>query len=54
MSSNTIAWIWIMVVWVASCAVIGYAVFVTKSAYCLWALLIPACMGFSSKRSKEE
>ena len=44
-------WVFMSVVWASSCTAIGYAVFVTKSASCLWALLIPACIGFTSKSS---
>ena len=44
-------WVWLSIVWIASCSAIGYALFITKNPHCLWALLIPASMGFTSRPS---
>ncbi len=50
---RSMAWVWLSIVWVASCCVIGYAVYATKNANCLWALLIPASMGFTTGKGSE-
>jgi hypothetical protein len=34
--------------WISTAIAISVAIFVTKSASPLWALLIPACISFSS------
>lgn len=40
--------------WVSTAAAVCYGVTVTGSAWCLWALLLPACLSITKKNDDEE
>ena len=42
------------VAWLSTAAAAAYAVKVTGSAWCLWALLFPACIKISETERKKE
>jgi hypothetical protein len=39
--------------WVATAVAVSMAIYITRSASPLWAMLIPACISFSSSDKKE-
>jgi hypothetical protein len=47
-------WTTIAVIWVASSAAIIAGMYLTKSAWCLWAFLIPGSIRITSGKDQEE
>jgi hypothetical protein len=41
------------IAWIAVAAAVGYAIYMTKDARCLWAFLIPAMIGVGKSKSDE-
>jgi hypothetical protein len=42
------------IVWIAVAAAVGYALYVTKDARCLWAFLIPGMINIKQGKNEEE
>lgn len=53
---NAIKWVMIAnsMMWLASMLVIMYAIYITKSAACLWFMLVPAMAGGYSYSCKDD
>lgn len=46
-------WIAYAVAWISTAAAVCCGIYFTKSAWCLWALLLPALLRVESKSKKE-
>jgi len=43
-------WFAYAVAWASTSVAVGVGIYITKSAWCLWALLLPACLTFERKK----
>ena len=51
---ETIMWLAYAIIWISVSLTACFGVYITKSAWCLWALLLPACIGFSNTSDNKD
>ena len=54
MKKDMIMWIAFIMMWVSVSVAVCYGIYITKSAWCLCAFILPADIKFSSKTSNED